>query len=123
MKNGKPLPYSTWRKKYTNGPSDIIATPVIHKGRVYVAIGQSPYHGPGDGNLCCLDAETGKMIWNSRLAERTTATAAICNGLLFLSDYSKNLHCFDINTGERYWVHDLEGRVWASAPLVADDMA
>jgi outer membrane protein assembly factor BamB len=33
----------------------IIGTPVIHDGRVYVAVGEDPEHGEGVGHLWCVD--------------------------------------------------------------------
>ncbi len=35
--------------------NNIIATPVIYAGRVYVAVGQDPEHGEGVGHLWCID--------------------------------------------------------------------
>ena len=35
--------------------NNIIATPVIHNGRVYVATGQDPESGEGQGDLWCID--------------------------------------------------------------------
>ncbi len=35
--------------------NNIIATPVIYEGRVYVAVGQDPEHGEGVGHLWCID--------------------------------------------------------------------
>ncbi len=35
--------------------NNIIATPVAHQGRVYVAVGQDPEHGEGIGHLWCID--------------------------------------------------------------------
>jgi len=35
--------------------NNIIATPVIHDGNVYVAVGQDPEHGEGVGHLWCID--------------------------------------------------------------------
>jgi outer membrane protein assembly factor BamB len=35
--------------------NNIIATPVIYDGMVYVAVGQDPEHGEGVGHLWCLD--------------------------------------------------------------------
>ena len=34
-----------------DGPSEINATPVFYKNRVYVAVGQDPEHGEGVGDL------------------------------------------------------------------------
>ncbi len=35
--------------------NNMIATPVVYDGMVYVAVGQDPEHGEGDGNLWCID--------------------------------------------------------------------
>jgi outer membrane protein assembly factor BamB len=35
--------------------NNIIATPVIYDGAVYVAVGQDPEHGEGQGHLWCID--------------------------------------------------------------------
>jgi outer membrane protein assembly factor BamB len=35
--------------------NDIIATPVVHDGLVYLAVGQDPEHGEGIGHLWCID--------------------------------------------------------------------
>jgi hypothetical protein len=35
--------------------NNIIATPVIHDGLVYVAVGQDPEHGEGEGHVWCID--------------------------------------------------------------------
>jgi outer membrane protein assembly factor BamB len=60
------------RKRYTTnqndglflGPSEIIASPVFHDGRVYCTIGQDPMHGRGRGLLHCIDAsKTGDPGW------------------------------------------------------------
>ncbi|HEY6565220.1 MAG TPA: hypothetical protein VIY86_12020, partial [Pirellulaceae bacterium] len=33
----------------------LIATPVVYKDRVYIAVGEDPEHGEGDGHLWCID--------------------------------------------------------------------
>ena len=120
VRDGQPVPYSTHSMNRVDGPSEIIGTPVFHHGRVYVAIGQSPIHGIGRGCLSCVDAATGKRVWASELVDRTLATAAIAEGLLYLPDYTGRLHCFDADTGERHWVHPLGAKTWSASALVAD---
>ena len=87
------------------GPSEIIGTPVLYKGRIYVTIGQDPRHGTGKGCLSCVEAATGKKIWESRDVERSLSTCSIYDGLLYIADFTGNLHCFDVDTGKRHWVH------------------
>jgi len=120
MRDGQPLPYSSHTRNRPDGPSEIIGTPVFHQGCVFVAIGQSPLHGVGQGCLVCVDAATGRPVWSSQRVGRTLATVAIADGLLYLPDYAGNLHCFDAATGERQWVQDLNSKNWASSAFVAD---
>lgn len=120
LRDGVPIPYSGWKKKSPDGPSEIISTPAVDRGRIYVAIGQSPVHGPGQGVLSCVDGATGEMVWQNRQVSRTLSEAAICDGLLYLPDYAGILHCIDAATGQTVWQHDLEGGVWCASATVAD---
>ena len=116
-RDGKPLPYN----KNGQGPSEIIATPVFEKGRIYVAVGQDSRHGPGRGCLSCIDAtqtgditQTGKL-WQCLDVGRSFSSAAVTpDGLVFIADYGGVLRCLDADTGQEHWSHDLRGRVFCS---------
>ena len=120
-RNGRPIKYPA-----ADGPSEILATPVFWKNRVYVAIGQDPDRGEGQGNLVCLDAtKTGDItksgvLWHYQGLKRTLSSVSITpDGLLFAADFSGYVHCLDAETGLLYWRHDLKSHIWGS-PLVAD---
>ena len=115
-KEGKVIKYPD-----AEGPSEIIATPVYHDGHVYIAIGQDPEHGEGSGNLACINADTGKKVWEYHKIQRTISTVAIdeSNGLLFASDYTGYVYCVDSKTGKEHWVYDTKAHMWSS-PMVAD---
>jgi outer membrane protein assembly factor BamB len=133
--DGKPFNYyiGDKRKKYTTnkddgtflGPSEVIASPVFHDGRVYCTIGQDPMHGRGRGILNCIDAsKTGDIthsgkVWSYDAIERSIASVSINQGLLFVTDLAGHVHCLDEKTGKPYWVHDTKSETW-STPLVAD---
>ena len=122
-----PPEYKKAKYPDANGPSEVIATPVFYKDRIYVSIGQDPEHGEGIGRIVCLDAKkTGDitqsgMIWENRDIHRTMASVSIdpSNGLLFVSDFSGFVHCMDAETGKVYWTHDMKAHMWGST-LVAD---
>jgi outer membrane protein assembly factor BamB len=121
------------RKKYTTnkndgtfvGPSEIISSPVFHDGRVYTTIGQDPTHGRGRGLLHCIDAsKTGDItqtgcVWTYEGIERTIASVAISDGLLYAVDLPGRVHCLDVKTGKPYWVYETNAETWGT-PLVAD---
>jgi len=46
---------SLWELGGRGTRNNIIATPVVYEGRVYVAVGQDPEHGEGVGHLWCID--------------------------------------------------------------------
>ena len=107
------------------GPSEIIATPVGYKDRVYVATGRDPLHGEARGILHCIDAtgngnvtKTG-CIWSYKKIGRTMGTVSIADGLLYIADFGGVLHCLDAQTGKVKWTHDMKQRTWCST-LVAD---
>ncbi len=134
---GDGLPYNYYlgdkRKKYTTnrndgtflGPSEIIASPVFHEGRVYCTIGQDPMHGRGRGILHCIDAgKTGDItqsgkIWSYDRIERSIASVAIHDGLLYTADLAGKVYCLDDKTGKLLWMHETNSETW-STPLVAD---
>lgn len=107
------------------GMSEIIATPVLYKNRVYVAIGRDPDHGRGRGALVCLDAsQTGDCtrtakLWTYQGLDRSLSTVSIADGLLYIADVAGRLHCLDAETGKVHWVYESKGRTIAST-LVAD---
>jgi outer membrane protein assembly factor BamB len=118
------------RKKFkypaAEGPSEVNATPVFYKNRVYVAVGQDPEHGEGVGNLTCIDAtKTGDItgtgrIWNYDKIHRSISTVSIdpSSGLLFVGDFSGFVHCFDAETGKLYWTYDMKAHMWGSTMVV-----
>jgi outer membrane protein assembly factor BamB len=134
LKNGKPIPYRSGDVRLHRGnnndgkfigPSEIIATPVFYKDRVYVATGQDPSHGRGRGMLCCIDAaKTGDIstrgkLWTCDKIGRSLSTVSIADGLLYVAETFGPLHCLDAETGQLYWTHDTKAEIWGST-LVAD---
>ena len=120
-KTGKPIKYPA-----AEGPSEINATPVFYKNRVYVAIGQDPEHGEGVGRLVCVDAtKTGDitktgLIWDFKEVHRSISTVSIDpeTGLLFIADFSGFVFCLDAETGKKYWEYDMKAHMWGSTFVV-----
>lgn len=109
----------------------LIATPVVHDGKVYIGVGQNPDNGPGPGRFWCLDTkQKGKVVWQyggpapkggSRdyLFGRTLSGCAVHDGLVYVAELDGFLHCFDAATGQQNWEQDLKSSIWGS-PYWAD---
>jgi outer membrane protein assembly factor BamB len=103
----------------------VIATPVFFDGKVYIAVGQDPESGDGIGHMYCIDpTKRGDItqsgcIWRFDKIRRSISTAAISDGLVYISDFAGFLHCLDAASGKPYWTFDMLAAVWGS-PMVAD---
>jgi outer membrane protein assembly factor BamB len=104
--------------------NELISTPVIYQDVVYIPNGQDPEHGEGVGHMYAIDAtkrgditKTG-LLWHFDKIRRSISTAAVADGLVYISDFSGYLHCLDAKTGQPYWTHDLLAAVWGSPFLV-----
>lgn len=135
-RDGKPIPYYDGDKRHKGspnkddgtyvGPSQVIATPAFHDDRVYVPIGQDPAHGRGRGMMHCIDATLQGDItktgcrWTYEGIERTMATCAVAEGLVYVPDLAGMLYCLDAETGQCHWTYDTKAETWGGI-LVADE--
>ncbi len=105
--------------------NEVISTPIIVDGIIYIANGQDPEHGEGVGHMYAIDGtkrgditKTG-ALWHYDKIRRSISTGAYLDGLLYYSDFSGFLHCVDAKTGAQVWVHDMLAAVWGS-PIIID---
>ncbi len=121
---------SKWRLGGAGTRNNVISTPVFYEGRFYVGVGQDPEHGEGPGAFFAIDASlegpdgdvTGKAkVWSVEGEDfnRTISTAAIHDGLLYITDLSGFLYCMELATGKVLWTYDTFAAIWGS-PFVAD---
>lgn len=109
-----------WNKERGGlGPCEIIATPVCVDGRVYVSIGRDPASRDGTGNIVCIDARTGRLLWNWDELKRSCSTVSVTDGLVYIAQTFGKVHCLDALTGKPCWTHEPGGQIWGST-LVAD---
>jgi outer membrane protein assembly factor BamB len=105
--------------------NNVIATPVIWDDLVFVANGQDPENGEGDGRLHAIDAtqrgdiSDSGLVWRTEAIRRSLSTVAIDDGLLYIADFSGYLRCLDVATGQEVWVYDTFAAIWGS-PLLVD---
>jgi len=103
--------------------NEVIGSPVIADGIVYIANGQDPEHGEGVGHMYAIDGtkrgditKTG-LVWHKDI-RRSVSTPSVADGLVYIPDFSGFLHCLDAKTGQEYWTHDVFAAVWGSTLVV-----
>lgn len=128
--------------------NEIIGTPIVYEGKIYLAIGQDPEHGDGVGHMWCIDpaGKTGDispvndnfdpkapenknsgLVWHYGGVDdkgelkwhRSMSTMAVHNGLCYICTLHGFVSCFDAKTGQLYWTHDTLSNIWGSC-YVAD---
>ena len=114
---------SEWALGGRGTRNNILSTPVIYDDKVYIGVGQDPEHGEAPGHFWVIDA-TGAgdvtdthVVWHRGGEDfyRTMSTAAIQDGIVYISSLSGFVHALDAQTGEYFWTHDTFAAVWASA--------
>ncbi|MCP4664273.1 MAG: PQQ-binding-like beta-propeller repeat protein [bacterium] len=117
-----------WKAGGYGNRNNIISTPVIYDGKVYIGVGQDPEHGDAPGNFWAVDPSSGSgevtekaKVWNRGGEEfnRTLSTAAIHDDVVYISDLAGFLYALNAHNGEHYWTYDAFAAVWGS-PFVAD---
>lgn len=105
--------------------NEVISTPVVVDGVVYLANGQDPEHGEGVAHAYAIDAtkrgditESGR-IWHFDKIRRSISTAAVHDGIAYMADFSGFLHALDAKTGKPFWTHDMFAAMWGS-PMYID---
>ena len=107
--------------------NNILSTPVVYDDKVFIGVGQDPEHGEAPGHFWVIDA-TGNgdvtdthVVWHRGGTDfyRTMSTAAIHDGVVYISSLSGFLHALDVETGDEFWTFDTFAAVWGS-PFVAD---
>lgn len=114
---------SEW-KQGRGDRNNLIATPVILNGIVYIAVGQDPEHGEGVGHLWAVDASgegdvtESHVVWHHPF-RRTISTVAIHDGIVYAPNFSGFFHALDLSSGKLLWEYDMLAAVWGS-PYVVD---
>src|SRR5690606_9465289 len=112
------------------------AGPAVANGRVYVpdlAVEEGEIQNSassrtelrGRERLLCLDAATGKLLWQDEepmvyrlsYAGGPRATPTVADGKVYMLGAEGFLRCLDANTGKRLWARDLKKDYGAETPI------
>ncbi|KPJ59607.1 MAG: hypothetical protein AMJ46_10315 [Latescibacteria bacterium DG_63] len=96
-----------WRKTFR---AAVTSSPTVAEGRVYF--------GCRDGNLYCLDAETGEEVWKSRVGAGIGSSPVVSKGNVFVGSYDGRFRSFDAASGNKNWDFKTAGKI-VSSPSVA----
>ncbi|MBK03846.1 MAG: hypothetical protein CL920_28875 [Deltaproteobacteria bacterium] len=115
-KNG----YTSWEYKTGRMKKGIFSSPLLHNGRVYF--------GAYDGNVYCLQAKTGKLVWRhteSDFIGSSPAYSAKHNMIYIGAEYQNPLHrgallALDADTGKQHWWKPVKEFLHAT-PLYIDE--
>ncbi len=89
--------------------------PLIYKSKLYFST--------DDGQFVCLEAVSGKLIWDyhtpfGRKRRIQFSNPIIYNNLIIFANYDGNIYAFNAETGKRDWVN-FEGDWIGSSPAIA----
>jgi outer membrane protein assembly factor BamB len=92
---------------------DVFSSPCVADGKVYIGEGM---HQSQDCNLYCLNAETGKKVWEFQTASHTESSPTVADGKVYCGAGDDGLYCLDAASGKVKW--HLEGLHVDANPLV-----
>jgi outer membrane protein assembly factor BamB len=76
------------------------SSPALAGRRVIVTTGETT---PMDGHVVAFDAASGTSLWRSKLADYSTSSVAIANGVAYLGSYDTRLYAIDARNGSQLW--------------------
>jgi outer membrane protein assembly factor BamB len=71
------------------------SSPAVFKGRVYF--------GAGDGNVYCLDAHSGVLVWKYATNDVVHASPSIANNTVYIGSWDSYFYALDAETGQERW--------------------
>ncbi len=96
---------------YTTG-NQVQSSAILYENRIYF--------GSDDGNIYCLNAESGKKLWNYTAQNLVQSTPCIFEGRLYIGASDFGVYCLDAITGEFIWKFKANGPI-VSSPLVVNN--
>jgi len=97
----------------------MMSSPLYDSERVYFIHGDANLDTNVMGRLVCLDAHTGREIWQVDGLAGQYTTPALHEGVLFVADNAANLHGVDATSGEVLWTFNY-GNEGKGSPVYAD---
>ena len=87
------------------------STPAVAYGRVYISSLE-------EGNVCCLNADDGSILWNYLVGDKVSSGLNVIYDKVYFGSNDKNVYCLDAYTGALVWTYTTGGAV--GSPAVSD---
>ncbi len=96
---------------YDAGGSTFLGSPTLRDGKVFA--------GMENGDVKCLDAATGALVWSYKCKDQVTATAMVRDDMVIIGSYDDTLRCIDAVAGTDAirWKTNLAGSISSSATI------
>ena len=110
-----------WGKRVEDS---VYGSPVVADGRLYVGTGNGTFSGdkePIRGVLYCLDAKTGKDVWQKALPNSILCRPVVDRGQLYLGTRDGNCYAIQRKAGGVKWKRSLGSPVLAAPVLDGGD--
>jgi outer membrane protein assembly factor BamB len=104
---------------YTIEYIDVYSSPIVVDDYVIVGTGgyfRNPDFVENAMNVLCLDAKTGKKIWEYKTDNIIDTSPAYYNGKVYVNTGSF-IYCLDVDTGKLFWKKKLEWTTFSSLSL------
>jgi len=89
---------------------DLDSSPSVVDSKIYI--------GNENGNVYCLDADTGDKIWSVKTGDRAVSSPIIVYGKVTIGSMDGNVYCLDADTGEKVWSNQIGIDIRSSPAVV-----
>jgi outer membrane protein assembly factor BamB len=89
-----------WRFDNQEDMRQVYSSPCLDGGRLYIGEG---FHQDSDCKLYCLDAATGKKLWDFQTNSHTESSPCVVGGKVYFGAGDDGVYCLDSKTGKKLW--------------------
>lgn len=82
-------------------PGVVRSTPAVADGLAYVTTGETG--DPNNGRVAAFATQNGARVWRSKMADYSTSSPALANGVLYAASYDTRVYAYNSATGARLW--------------------
>jgi outer membrane protein assembly factor BamB len=89
-----------WRFDDDGAMQQMFSSPYLADGRLYIGEG---LHENRDCKLYCLDAASGRKLWQFAIASHIESSPCVVGGRVYVGGGEDGIYCLDASTGAEHW--------------------